>query len=58
MGGQILDWMFKPNYAASLDILKVEIGASSTSMSPSSLIAIVIAMSHRLGCVWFAVLGD
>ena len=23
----ILDWMFKPNYAASLDILKVEIGA-------------------------------
>ena len=29
--GQILDWMFKPDYAASLDILKVEIGASSTS---------------------------
>ena len=23
----ILDWMFKPNYAGSLDILKVEIGA-------------------------------
>jgi len=23
----ILDWMFKPDYAGSLDILKVEIGA-------------------------------
>ena len=30
---EIMDWMFKPGFAASLDILKVEIGAEQLNIS-------------------------
>ena len=33
--GQILDYLFKPNYGASLQVLKVEIGGDTNSTSGS-----------------------